>query len=102
MDENPYDLAKELRDHEDIHGVRASERRLTVVHAPEDRHTEKIPESAYDHIHAVIAGTVWQTEYQDPGRNAEKHTWVGGIFHDPVLSGREQPAGVELQYHLVK
>lgn len=100
--ENPYDLAKELKQHEDVHGVRASERCVTISHAPSERHVEQLPQSVYDHIQTVIKGTQWQPDYTDAGRNAERHKWSGGWSHDPVTRSRDQEAGYELQYHLVK
>lgn len=101
MKEHPYAMAGALKTHKDIDDVRASKQRLTVVHAPDDTHVEQLPETAQAHIQRLIEGTVWQSEYSDEYA-VERHTWAGGRSHDPVLSPPDQPAGYELQYHLVR
>ena len=101
MGESPYELAQELLSHETVHDVQVSKEKITVVHSPEDKLTEKIPESCYEHIHSVIEGTLWQTEYQNPGRNAEEHSTGGG--NSPIMSLHRRNNGrSELQYHLRK
>ena len=101
MGETPYGLAQELLSHETVHDVQVSKEKMAVVHSPEDKLTEKIPESCYEHIHSVIEGTLWQTEYQNPGRNAEEHSTGGG--NSPIMSlHRRNNRRSELQYHLRK
>ena len=97
-DKTAYDIAKELKEHEHVDGVRASERQITVAHAPDERHVETIPDSMYEHIMDVIAGTEWDGEYQQ--RAVERHEWSGGVHHSPVLKSSDQPAGYELQFLL--
>lgn len=99
---DPFDLATDLREMDSVDGVRASERRVTVVVAPDEPHVEQIPETAHECIHARIEDTPWQTQYSDVGRNAERHDWGGGVHHDPILSAADQPERYELQYHLVQ
>lgn len=88
--------------HKDIHGVRASERRITVVHAPDERDTELVPRAFVEWLRGIFEETVWQPEGSGEwGRNAEQHSWGSGRS-SPVLGSFDQPAGFELQYHLVK
>jgi hypothetical protein len=50
---------------------------------------------------SAIDGTDWVPGYEYAGRDTERHSWSGGVTHDPVLLSREQPEGYELQYTLV-
>jgi hypothetical protein len=102
MEANPYEMAQRLTEHEQIDGVQVDHNRMTVVHAPDESHVEKIPESMHEAILDAIEGTMWKTEYDSPGRNAERNSWSGGRTHNCVMRWHEQPAGYELQYHLVK
>lgn len=97
-----FDVAKELYDVEGVEGVRASQRRVTVVVCPDDPHVEQIPEDVHEAIMALTADTLWKPEYADAGRDAEFHSWRGGINHDPITRGAKQPEDYELQYHLVE
>jgi len=98
---NPYKLAQELLSHDAVHDVQVSKEKITVVHSPEDKLVEKIPEPCYEHIHSVIEDTLWQTEYKNPGRNAEVHSTQGRS--SPIMSFHKRRNGrSELQYHLRK
>jgi len=102
MEANPYEMAQRLTEHEQINGVQVDHNRMTVVHAPDESYVEQIPESMHEAILDAIEGTMWQTDYENPGRSAERHTWKGGRGHNCVLRSHEQPAGYELQFYLVK
>lgn len=102
MTDNPHELVRELGDHDAATGVRAGPNRITVVHAPEEDHVEAVPSDLVTHIESVIEDTIWQAEYDGTVDGVERHSWSGGVHHSPVLSGGSQPAGYELQYHLVR
>jgi hypothetical protein len=97
---NAYEIAAQLRQHPEIDEVRASGRRITVVHVPDSRHTEKFPADAVTAINRRIADTLWQPDYGDKRVErelCEKHDVVGGYSHDAIAAGRP-----ELQIHLVQ
>jgi hypothetical protein len=99
--EDPFDIAKDLE--KIVDGVQASERRIVVAFAPDEKHVEKFPQDMYDEIMSVIDNTYYQEEYRNPDRGTvELHKWGGGRSHSPVLRSSEQPAGYELQMSFVQ
>lgn len=96
-----YQLAQKLMRVDGIDNVRADAHRITVVHVPDNKSVVKIPETVHTTIHEYIQGTDWETDYKDPGRNAEKHTITGGRRHNCIELSRNLPHSSELQYHLV-